>query len=58
MTISNNDEFIYLEFLNLVKNKGIKKTTRNGITYSYFAHLLKFDISNHFPLLLKNYYGF
>jgi len=51
MTISNNDEINYLEFLNLVKNTGIKKNTRNGITYSHFAHLLKFDISHKFPLL-------
>jgi thymidylate synthase len=51
MTTSNNDEINYLEFLKLVKNTGIKKTTRNGITYSHFAHLLKFDISDKFPLL-------
>ena len=51
MTITNNDEINYLEFLKLVKNTGIKKTTRNGITYSHFAHLLKFDISDKFPLL-------
>jgi thymidylate synthase len=51
MTTVNNDEQHYLNFLNLVKNEGIKKNTRNGITYSYFAHLLKFNISNHFPLL-------
>ena len=51
MTTSTKDEKNYLEFLNLVKNEGIKKNTRNGITYSYFSHLLKFDISNHFPLL-------
>ena len=50
-TTSNNDELNYLEFLNLVKNTGTKKTTRNGITYSHFAHLLKFDISYKFPLL-------
>jgi thymidylate synthase len=51
MTTVNNDEQHYLNFLNLVKNEGIKKNTRNGITYSYFGHLLKFNISNHFPLL-------
>jgi thymidylate synthase len=51
MTTSNKDEKNYLEFLNVVKNEGIKKNTRNGTTYSYFSHLLKFDISNHFPLL-------
>jgi thymidylate synthase len=50
-TISNKDEINYLEFLNLVKNTGIKKNTRNGITYSHFAHLLKFNISDKFPLL-------
>ena len=46
-----SDECNYLDFLNLVKKTGIKKTTRNGITYSHFAHLLKFDISYKFPLL-------
>jgi thymidylate synthase len=46
-----SDENNYLDFLNLVKKTGIKKTTRNGITYSHFAHLLKFDISDKFPLL-------
>jgi len=46
------DENKYLELLNIVKCEGIKKETRNGITYSYFGHLLKFDISNNiFPLL-------
>jgi thymidylate synthase len=51
MMTSNNDENNYLELLKLVKNAGIKKNTRNGITYSYFGHLLKFDISNYYPLL-------
>jgi len=51
MTSINNDEQQYLNLLNIVKNNGIIKQTRNGITYSYFAHLLKFDISNSFPLL-------
>ena len=49
--IQNDSEQQYLNLLNIVKNNGIKKQTRNGITYSYFAHLLKFDISNSFPLL-------
>jgi thymidylate synthase len=49
--MSISDEINYLDFLNLVKKTGIKKKTRNGITYSHFAHLLKFDISNKFPLL-------
>ncbi len=47
-----SNENKYLELLNIVKNQGIKKETRNGITYSYFGHLLKFDISNNlFPLI-------
>ena len=46
-----SDECNYLDFLNLVKKTGNKKITRNGITYSHFAHLLKFDISDKFPLL-------
>ena len=42
----------YLELLKTVKNTGIKKETRNGITYSSFGYLLKFDISdNQYPLL-------
>jgi thymidylate synthase len=48
----NTDENKYLELLNIVKCEGIKKETRNGITYSYFGHLLKFNISNNiFPLI-------
>ena len=30
----------YLELLKEVYNNGIKKDTRNGITYSYFGSLL------------------
>ena len=42
----------YLELLETVKKNGIKKETRNGITYSSFGYLLKFDIANNqFPLL-------
>ena len=43
----------YLELLKEVYNNGIKKDTRNGITYSYFGSLLKFNINdgNTFPLL-------
>ena len=50
--MTNNDEIQYLDLLKLVKENGIIKNTRNGITYSYFGHLLKFDINNNgFPLL-------
>lgn len=50
--MTNNDELQYLDLLKLVKENGIIKNTRNGITYSYFGHLLKFDINNNgFPLL-------
>jgi len=50
--MTNNDEIHYLDLLKLVKENGIIKNTRNGITYSYFGHLLKFDINNNgFPLL-------
>ena len=41
----------YLDLLKTVKNNGNKKETRNGITYSSFGYLLKFDISNNYPLL-------
>jgi len=50
--MSNNaEEQQYLDILNYVSKNGIKKQTRNGITYSHFAHLLKFDISTYYPLL-------
>jgi thymidylate synthase len=48
---TNNNEYEYLKLLNIVKNEGICKKTRNGITYSYFGYLLKFNIHNSFPLL-------
>jgi len=48
---TNIDEYEYLKLLNIVKNEGICKKTRNGNTYSYFGYLLKFDIHNTFPLL-------
>ena len=48
---TNIDEHEYLKLLNIVKNEGICKKTRNGNTYSYFGYLLKFDIRNSFPLL-------
>jgi thymidylate synthase len=47
-----NNETQYLELLKYVKNNGVKKETRNGITYSNFGFMLKFDISNNlFPLI-------
>lgn len=46
------NEINYLELLKIVKNIGIKKQTRNDITYSSFGYLLKYDISNNlYPLL-------
>jgi dihydrofolate reductase/thymidylate synthase len=48
---ANIDEYEYLKLLDIVKNEGIFKKTRNGNTYSYFGYLLKFDIHNSFPLL-------
>jgi thymidylate synthase len=45
-------EINYLDLLKNVKTNGTKKETRNGITYSSFGFLLKFDISNNqYPLL-------
>ncbi len=43
----------YLNLLKEAYNNGIKKTTRNGYTYSYFGSLLKFNLNNGntFPLL-------
>jgi thymidylate synthase len=47
-----SNENKYLELLKTVKEEGAKKETRNGITYSSFGHMLKFDISNNqFPLI-------
>uniref|UniRef100_A0A6C0CEZ8 thymidylate synthase n=1 Tax=viral metagenome TaxID=1070528 RepID=A0A6C0CEZ8_9ZZZZ len=48
---TNINEYEYLKLLNIVRNEGICKKTRNGNTYSYFGYLLKFDIHNSFPLL-------
>jgi thymidylate synthase len=47
----NDEEQQYLNILDYVSKNGTKKQTRNGITYSYFANLLKFDISTSFPLI-------
>ena len=38
------NEESYLNLLKEVYNNGIKKTTRNGYTYSYFGSLLKFAV--------------
>ena len=51
MATINNNEYEYLKLLNIVKNEGICKKTRNGNTYSYFGYLLKFDIHKSFPLI-------
>lgn len=50
---SYRNEEAYLHLLNFVLKNGIKKETRNGITYSYFGSLMKFDVNNGmtFPLL-------
>ena len=45
------DENDYLKLLNNIINNGIKKTTRNATTLSLFGEILKFDISQCFPLL-------
>ena len=47
----NFDEYKYLNILKKVKENGIIKNCRNGITYSYFGDILKFNIQNQFPLL-------
>jgi thymidylate synthase len=50
--MTNYDEEQYLYLLKTVKENGIIKNTRNGITYSNFGHMLKFNINNNgFPLL-------
>jgi len=47
------NEGAYLNLLKFVLDNGIKKETRNGITYSHFGSLMKFDVNNGitFPLL-------
>lgn len=47
------NEEAYLNLLKIVLENGIKKDTRNGITYSHFGSLMKFDVNNGttFPLL-------
>jgi len=47
------NEKAYLQLLDFVLKNGIKKDTRNGITYSHFGSLMKFDVNNGetFPLL-------
>lgn len=42
----------YLDFMRHVKNTGVKKTDRTGTgTLSVFAHQMRFDLSQGFPLL-------
>ena len=51
MTLKNEEG--YLEMLEKTLKEGIKKETRNGITYSSFGGFLRFDINDGtvFPLL-------
>lgn len=51
--IYDKNEKAYLSLLKEVLNNGIKKDTRNGITFSSFGALLRFDINNgkSYPLL-------
>ena len=46
-----NVEISYLKLLEKVKNNGLIKKGRNGITKSLFDEELKFDVSKSFPLL-------
>ena len=42
----------YLNFLNHILDHGVVKSDRTGTgTISYFGYDMRFDISNHFPLL-------
>ena len=49
----NRNEEGYLNLLEEVRNNGAKKEGRNGITYSQFGSLLKFDVNDglSFPLI-------
>ena len=48
---NNNEENNYLELLKDTLNNGDYHNTRNGMTYSVFAKMIKFNISNFFPLI-------
>ena len=50
---SYRNEEAYLNLLKFIFNNGVKKETRNGITYSHFGTLIKFDVNDGktFPLL-------
>jgi thymidylate synthase len=47
------NEEAYLNLLKFILTNGTKKETRNGITYSHFGSLMKFDVNDGltFPLL-------
>ncbi len=46
-----NAENLYLNLLNETLKNGIKRETRNGITYSLFSKEISFNVSESFPLL-------
>lgn len=47
----NVEEYQYLNLLRSILTTGHKRQTRNAITLSTFGHQLKFNLSNHFPIL-------
>ena len=48
---STSNEYEYLRVLRNTITNSNRRETRNGITYSYFADQIKFDMSKGFPLL-------
>lgn len=50
-TINNDVESQYLRLLRKIMHRGIKRQTRNSITYSIFSEELKFNVNDGFPLL-------
>ena len=55
---NNREEQNYLDMLQEILDKGIKKKDRTGVgTLSLFAQQLRFDLSKSFPLLTTKKYG-
>ena len=41
----------YLDLLKKIKDEGVDKQTRNGMTRSLFSHQLRYDLSKGFPAM-------
>lgn len=47
---SSKEEYQYHELIRKILEKGEKRQTRNGLTYSLFGERMEFDIRDRFPL--------